>query len=76
MYDPVSGNAQAFEIYTVIRGLLSTNSEYVTYAQTTRIGTHFNGDVNLQLNTATKVLSLGWINNEPTINVVVTVTRI
>lgn len=76
MYDPVSGNAQAFEIYTVIRGLLSTNTEYVTYNQTNRIGTHFNGDISVQLDTTNKVLSLEWINNDPTINVVVTVTRI
>jgi hypothetical protein len=75
MYDPVSGNAQAFEVLAIIEGILSTNTETVTYSQTNRIGYHFSGDVNIQLDVVNKLMKLQWINTD-TANVIVTVTRI
>lgn len=76
MYEPATGLSQAFEVYTIIQGVLATNSETATYTKNTRIGFNFPGDVNISLNTTTKTMSLQWINNDPTKNVVVTVTRI
>lgn len=76
MYDPVSGNAQAFEVLAIIQGILSTNDETVTYTETHRIGHLFAGEVRITLDVLNKQMSLQWMNTDPTVDVIVTVTRI
>lgn len=76
MYDPVSGNAQAFEILAIIQGVLANNNETVTWTQTHNIGYNFQGSIQMALDVLNKQLTLSWQNTEPTANVIVTITRI
>ena len=76
MYDPATGNAQAFEVLAIVQGILADSNETVTFTQTHNIGYNFKGSVSLTLDTVNKQLTLNWINTEPVANVVVTVTRI
>lgn len=76
MYEPATGRAQAFEVYTIIQGILSTNTETVIFNRTNRIGYNFPGSVDVQLDTINKVLTLRWVNSDLTADVIVTVTRI
>ena len=76
MVNPANGQAQAFEVLTIIQGLLSLNSETVDFTRSNRIGHNFLGSVLVTLNTSAKQISVSWKNDEPTANVVVTVIRI
>jgi len=76
MVDPVTGSAQSFEILTVIQGLLSSNTEYVTWTKTNRIGYNFSGYLDVTLDVAVNQLILKWRNLEPSATVVVSVMRI
>lgn len=76
MVDPATGSAQSFEILTVIQGLLSSNTEYVTWTKTNRIGYNFSGYLDVTLDVAANQLILKWRNLEPSATVIVSVMRI
>lgn len=76
MVDPISGNAQSFEVLTIVQGLISSNTETVTWTRSNRIGYNFLGHLEVSLNTTINELSVNWHNTEPLSSVVVTVVRI
>jgi hypothetical protein len=63
MADPLTGNAQSFELLGNITGNLSTNSETVDFTRSNRVGFNFPGQLAMTLNTATKLLTVSWVNN-------------
>ena len=76
MYNTASGNAQAFEVLAVVQGVLSTNTETVVWNETHRIGHLFNGTIQITLDVLNKLMNLKWVNSDPSIEVIVTVTHI
>jgi hypothetical protein len=76
MYCPQNEDSQTFELLTLIEGNMNTNSEHTTWSKTNRIGYNFHGNIQLSLNTLSKVMTLAWQNNEPLVDVIVTVVRI
>lgn len=74
MYDPVSGNAQVFEVLVIVEGLLN-GSETYDYTINNQLGYPFSGNVVIALDTSTQQVSLNW-NNTDTATVVVSVTSL
>ena len=75
MYDPVLGNAQAFEVFIVVEGILD-GSETYDYTINNQIGFPFDGQVVITLDTIGDQVTLAWQNNEPTTTVIVSVTSL
>ncbi len=75
MYDPVAGNAQIFEVLVIIEGLLN-GSETYDYTINNQLGYPFLGQVVITLDTVLDQVQLAWQNNEPTTNVIVSVTSL
>lgn len=76
MVDTISGNALAFECYTIIQGVLASNNEIVTYTISNRIGYNFKGHIQIDIDHVHKILSLTWVNQELIMDVVVSIIRI
>jgi len=74
MYDPVSGNAQVFEVLVIIEGLLN-GSETYDYTVNNQIGYPFSGEIVVTLDTSSQQVSLNWQNTD-TATVIVSVTSL
>ena len=69
---PTNGLTECFEILSVIQGLLSTDTETVTWTVTNRIGNKFLGNMILRLDRPVNQLILEWTNNEPSLSIIAT----
>jgi hypothetical protein len=76
MVEDTTGLSQALEVFCLVQGLLSTNSETVTYTETHRIGYNFSGSIEITLDVINKEITLAWMNTEPTKIVTVSVISI
>lgn len=76
LYAPADGKAETFEVLTVVQGLLSSNTQTVSWTRTNRIGYNFLGNVIIDLDQTNLIMNLGWQNTEPTVPVIITVVHV
>lgn len=76
LFNAASGQAQTFEILSIVQGVIGSGLEQVTWTRTNRIGYNFLGSINIILDLPNNTLSLSWTNNEPLLPVTVTVAHL
>lgn len=75
MYDPVSGDAQAFEIFGCIQGVLN-GTEYSNWTFTNQVGQPLAGQIIIAQDTINRLITMSWQNTESTKTVIVTITSL
>lgn len=76
LMSPTTGFTECFEVLCVVQGLLSANTETVSYTLSNRIGARFVGQLLVRLDKPINQLILEWTNGEPLVTVIATVVSL